>query len=112
MLMGTRGGASRRGGGSSTAFDGTGQSRPGALPGAPGLGEGGLAGPAPTPHEGSFVGGVVIDYALGNHGQPTHSMSSRTLFGLILLLAIAAAGPPSDAQQATRIPKIGFLGSA
>ena len=36
-------------------------------------------------------------------------MSSRTLFGLVLLLAIAAAGPPSDAQQATRLPKIGFL---
>jgi len=30
-------------------------------------------------------------------------------FCLALLLAIAAPGPPSDAQQATRIPKIGFL---
>jgi len=39
-------------------------------------------------------------------------MSSRTLFGLVLLLAIAAAGPPSDAQQATRIPKIGYLAAA
>jgi putative tryptophan/tyrosine transport system substrate-binding protein len=38
-------------------------------------------------------------------------MSSRTLFGVVLLLAIAAAGPPSDAQQATRIPKIGFITS-
>src|SRR5215510_5769765 len=36
-------------------------------------------------------------------------MSSRTLFGLVLLLAIAAAVPPIDAQQATRIPKIVFL---
>src|SRR5262245_46203600 len=36
-------------------------------------------------------------------------MRPRTLFGLVLLLAIAAAGPPSDAQQATRVPKIGFL---
>jgi putative ABC transport system substrate-binding protein len=36
-------------------------------------------------------------------------MSSRTLFGLVLLLAIAAASPPTDAQQAFRIPKIGFL---
>ena len=36
-------------------------------------------------------------------------MSSRTLFGLVLLLAIAVASPPSDAQQATRIPKIGLL---
>src|SRR5262245_37676638 len=38
-------------------------------------------------------------------------MSSRTLFGLVLLLATAAVGPPSDAQPATRIPKIGFLTS-
>src|SRR5262245_62507770 len=38
-------------------------------------------------------------------------MSSRTLFGLVLLLATAAVGPPSDAQPATRIPKIGFLAS-
>ena len=36
-------------------------------------------------------------------------MSSRTLFGLALLLTIATAGPPSDAQQATGIPKIGLL---
>jgi putative tryptophan/tyrosine transport system substrate-binding protein len=36
-------------------------------------------------------------------------MSSRTLVGLVLLLAITAAGAPSDAQQATRLPKIGFL---
>jgi putative tryptophan/tyrosine transport system substrate-binding protein len=39
-------------------------------------------------------------------------MSSRTLFGLVLLLAIAAASPPVDAQQASRIPKIGFLGTS
>jgi putative ABC transport system substrate-binding protein len=39
-------------------------------------------------------------------------MSSRTLFGFILLLAIAAASPPTDAQQAPRIPKIGFLATA
>jgi len=39
-------------------------------------------------------------------------MSSRTLFGLELLLAIAAASPPTDAQQASRIPKIGFLVTA
>ena len=37
-------------------------------------------------------------------------MNSRTLFGLVLLLAIAAVGPPSDAQPAARIPKIAFLG--
>jgi len=36
-------------------------------------------------------------------------MSSRTLVGLVLLLAIATAGPPIDAQQPTRVPKIGFL---
>ena len=36
-------------------------------------------------------------------------MSFRTVFGLVLLLAIVAACPPSDAQQATRIPKIGFF---
>jgi hypothetical protein len=39
-------------------------------------------------------------------------MSCRTLFGLVLLLAIAAASPPTDAQQASRIPKIGFLATA
>jgi len=38
-------------------------------------------------------------------------LSSRTLFGLVLLLAIAAASPPIDAQQASRLPKIGFLGT-
>ena len=38
-------------------------------------------------------------------------MSSRTLSGLVLLLALAAAGPPIDAQPASRIPKIGFLSS-
>jgi len=37
-------------------------------------------------------------------------MSSRTLFGLVFLLAIASAGPPSDAQPANRITKIAFLG--
>ena len=36
-------------------------------------------------------------------------MRSRTLVGLVLLLAIAALGPPMDAQPATRIPKIGLL---
>jgi len=44
--------------------------------------------------------------------RPRPSMSSRTLFGFILLLAIAAASPPTDAQQAPRIPKIGFLATA
>jgi putative ABC transport system substrate-binding protein len=38
-------------------------------------------------------------------------MSIRTLFGLVLLLAIAAVSPPIDAQPATRIPKIAFLGA-
>jgi len=38
-----------------------------------------------------------------------NSMSCRIRFCLALLLAIAAAGPPTDAQQATRISKIGFL---
>ena len=37
-------------------------------------------------------------------------MNSRTLFGLVLLLAIAAVSPPIDAQPAPRIPKIAFLG--
>ena len=36
-------------------------------------------------------------------------MNARTLVGLVLLLAIAAAGPPLDAQQPARVPKIGFL---
>ena len=36
-------------------------------------------------------------------------MSSRTLSGLVLLLAIAVASPSIDAQQASRMPKIGFL---
>src|SRR5215467_5257624 len=36
-------------------------------------------------------------------------MRSRALTGLVLLLAIALVGPPSDAQQAPRIPKIGLL---
>ena len=36
-------------------------------------------------------------------------MSFRMLFGLVLLLAVAAVGPSSDAQPATRIPRIGFL---
>ena len=36
-------------------------------------------------------------------------MSSRTLFGLVLLLTIAAAGLVVDAQQAPRIPKVGYL---
>jgi len=38
-----------------------------------------------------------------------NSMSCRIRFCLALLLAIAAVGPPTDAQQATRISKIGFL---
>jgi hypothetical protein len=38
-----------------------------------------------------------------------NSMSCRMRFCLALLLAIAAAGPPTVAQQATRISKIGFL---
>ena len=36
-------------------------------------------------------------------------MSSRTLFIAALLLAVAAAGPPVDAQQAPKIAKIGLL---
>ncbi len=36
-------------------------------------------------------------------------MSSRTLFGLVLLLAIAAVAPSIDAQHASRIPTVGFL---
>jgi len=38
-------------------------------------------------------------------------MRSRALAGLVLLLALAAAGRPSDAQPTSRIPKIGFLAS-
>ena len=36
-------------------------------------------------------------------------MSSRTLLVAALLLAVAAAGPPVDAQQAPKIAKIGYL---
>ena len=36
-------------------------------------------------------------------------MSSRALVIAVFLLAIAAAGPPVDAQQAPKIPKIGYL---
>ena len=36
-------------------------------------------------------------------------MSSRTLFGLVILLAIAAAGPTVDAQHPPRIAKVGYL---
>jgi putative tryptophan/tyrosine transport system substrate-binding protein len=36
-------------------------------------------------------------------------MSSRTLITAALLLAVAAAGPPVDAQQTPKIPKIGLL---
>jgi len=35
--------------------------------------------------------------------------ASRSLAGLLFLLAIASAGPPIDAQSATRIPKIAYL---
>src|SRR5262245_46342764 len=38
-----------------------------------------------------------------------HFMRPRTLVGLVFLLAAAAAGPPIDAQPATRIPKVAFL---
>src|SRR5215471_7140521 len=41
-----------------------------------------------------------------------NSRSCRMRFCLTLLLAIAAASPPIDAQQASRIPKIGFLGTS
>jgi putative ABC transport system substrate-binding protein len=40
---------------------------------------------------------------------PSHSMSSRTLVIGAVLLAVAAAGPPVDAQQAPKIAKIGYL---
>src|SRR5258706_7291701 len=36
-------------------------------------------------------------------------MSSRTLVILVLVLAVAAAGPPVDAQQAPKIERIGYL---
>jgi len=38
-------------------------------------------------------------------------MKLRTLAGFVLLLAIAAADPPSDAQQTSKIPKVAFLAS-
>ena len=41
-----------------------------------------------------------------------NSRSCRMRFCLTLLLAIAAASPPIDAQQASGIPKIGFLGTS
>jgi len=49
----------------------------------------------------------VIDYALGNLRRPRHSLSSRTLFKLVLLLSAAPLGSSADAQQATKIPKVG-----
>src|SRR5712692_10540101 len=39
-------------------------------------------------------------------------MSSRTLVVAALLLAVAVAGPPVDAQQAPRIARIGFLSAS
>ncbi len=39
-------------------------------------------------------------------------MSSRTLAIAVLLLAVAAAGPPADAQQAPKIAKIGYLATS
>jgi len=36
-------------------------------------------------------------------------MKLQTLAGLVLLLAIAAVGPPMDAQPAARIPKVAYL---
>jgi len=38
-------------------------------------------------------------------------MKLQTLAGLVLLLAIAAVGPPMDAQPAARIPKVAYLTS-
>jgi len=39
-------------------------------------------------------------------------MSSRTRFFVAVLLAVAAVGPPVDAQQAPRIARIGYLSPA
>ena len=39
-------------------------------------------------------------------------MTSRALVIAVLLLAVAAAGPPVDAQQAPKIAKIGLLNPA
>src|SRR5215813_15390850 len=41
--------------------------------------------------------------------QPSHSVSSRALIIAALLLAIATAGPPADAQQTSRLARIGLL---
>ena len=48
----------------------------------------------------------------GVHFPGLCRLRSRTLFGLIFLLAIAPAGPPIHAQQTSRIPKVGYLASA
>ncbi len=45
----------------------------------------------------------------GESGRTSHSVSSRTLAIAALLLAVAAGGPPVDAQQASKIAKIGYL---
>jgi len=93
-------------GGRSTALD----TRPGPIPARLGW-EAGLAG-APKLSRRSFDGSIVVDYALRDHVRPRHAMRSRTLFGLVLLLAILAARPSADAQQASRSPKIGFLATS
>src|SRR6266436_6283506 len=58
-------------------------------------------------------GTVVAAYHRGqSSGRSSHSMSSRTLAIAVLLLAVAAAGPPADAQQAPKIAKIGYLATS
>jgi putative ABC transport system substrate-binding protein len=61
-------------------------------------------------HAGWFDAAVVADYYRGqSSGQPSHSVSSRALIIAALLLAIATAGLPADAQQTPRLARIGLL---
>lgn len=62
---------------------------------------------------GTFDGAVVADYRRRQStGRPSHSMSSRTLVIAVLLLVVAASGPPVDAQQAPKIARIAYLAPA
>src|SRR5215472_1240989 len=61
-------------------------------------------------HAGWFDAAVVADYyRRQSSGQPSHSVSARALIIAALLLAIATAGPPADAQQTPRLARIGLL---
>src|SRR5437870_606299 len=54
---------------------------------------------------------AVVDFLLDS-GAVYSLVPARTLVIVALLLAVAAAGPPVDAQQAPKIAKIGFLATS